>query len=201
METKVNDSAFLPIGILLSLQYKIIGHIGAGGFGKTYLIEDQLGNKKVMKEFFISSMCTRNSSTNSVTVSVDENRGTFKGQLLSKLKSKVLSEIDAIEEISSYAGGRVLRIRNSAKKIGLCKCWKLFVKKILPIEYDAIYPCDVNVFICEQKGKKGVYNVELKKMMIPVEHDEIHITSENKLEVYKNGVVTKYTTKGFRLIS
>ena len=77
----MSDSTFLPIGTLLSRQYKILQHIGAGGFGKTYLVEDQLGEKKVVKEFFISSMCTRDAATQSVTVSVDENRQSFQEQL------------------------------------------------------------------------------------------------------------------------
>lgn len=77
----MKDSTFLPIGTLLSRQYKILQHIGAGGFGKTYLVEDQLGEKKVVKEFFISSMCTRDVTTQSVTVSVAENRQSFQEQL------------------------------------------------------------------------------------------------------------------------
>ena len=77
----MSDSTFLPIGTLLSRQYTILQHIGAGGFGKTYLVEDQLGEKKVVKEFFISSMCTRDVATQSVTVSVDENRQSFQEQL------------------------------------------------------------------------------------------------------------------------
>ena len=77
----MKDSTFLPIGTLLARQYKILQHIGAGGFGKTYLVEDQLGEKKVVKEFFISSMCTRDVTTQSVTVSVAENRQSFQEQL------------------------------------------------------------------------------------------------------------------------
>ena len=77
----MSDSTFLPIGTLLSRQYKIVQHIGAGGFGKTYLVEGQLGTKKVVKEFFISSMCTRDAATKMVTVSVDENRNSFEQQL------------------------------------------------------------------------------------------------------------------------
>ena len=77
----MSDSTFLPIGTLLSRQYKILQHIGAGGFGKTYLVEDQLGEKKVVKEFFISSMCTRDVTTQFVTVSVAENKQSFQEQL------------------------------------------------------------------------------------------------------------------------
>ena len=77
----MDASSFLPIGTLLCCQYRILKHIGAGGFGKTYLVEDQLGNKKVVKDFFISSMWTRDVSSNSVLISVGENKIVFKGQL------------------------------------------------------------------------------------------------------------------------
>ena len=73
-------STFLPIGTwLASRQYRIIKHIGEGGFGKTYLVENRLGEKKVVKEFFISSMCTREAS-NEVTISIEENKTTFEQQ-------------------------------------------------------------------------------------------------------------------------
>lgn len=75
------NSSFLPIGTLLSCQYKILRQIGAGGYGQTYLVEDQLGMKKVVKELFISSMCTRDVATRSVVVSVSENKEIFQQQL------------------------------------------------------------------------------------------------------------------------
>ena len=77
----MSDSTFLPIGTwLASRQYRIVKHLGEGGFGKTYLVENRLGEKKVVKEFFISSMCTRD-TTNQVSISVDENKTTFEQQL------------------------------------------------------------------------------------------------------------------------
>ena len=76
----MSNSSFLPIGTwLASRQYRIIKHIGEGGFGKTYLVENRLGEKKVVKEFFISSMCTREAS-NEVAISIDENKTTFEQQ-------------------------------------------------------------------------------------------------------------------------
>ena len=76
----MSNSSFLPIGTwLASRQYRIIKHIGEGGFGKTYLVENRLGEKKVVKEFFISSMCTREAS-NEVTISIEENKTTFEQQ-------------------------------------------------------------------------------------------------------------------------
>ena len=53
----MSNSSFLPIDTwLASRQYRIIKHIGEGGFGKTYLVENRLGEKKVVKEF-LSPRC------------------------------------------------------------------------------------------------------------------------------------------------
>ncbi len=111
-------------------------------------------------------------------------------------KNSILKDVYAIEE----SDNKFLRVRDEKGKVGLCKNIKYYIKEIMPIEYDAIYPCDDKVYICEQRGKKGVYNVELKKMMVPIENDEIEITTDNKLLVHKNGIITKYTTKGFKVI-
>ena len=72
------DPSFLPIGSQLSLKYKVIGHVGAGGCGKTYLVSNVLGfgGNLVVKEFYVSKMCSRDVTTKKVTVSV-ENRESF----------------------------------------------------------------------------------------------------------------------------
>ena len=76
----MSNATFLPIGTwLASRQYCVVKHLGEGGFGKTYLVENRLGEKKVVKEFFISSMCMRDEK-NQVTISVDENKMTFEQQ-------------------------------------------------------------------------------------------------------------------------
>ena len=92
----MSNSTFLPIGTLLSRQYKIIRHIGAGGFGKTYLVEDRMAKNKhyVVKEFFVSRMCMRDAS-NSVTVSVESDRQAF-DSLLKRFEKEAIkvSELD-----------------------------------------------------------------------------------------------------------
>lgn len=82
-----DDSSFLPIGTQLSLKYTIIGHIGAGGFGKTYLVSNELGNGEqlVVKEFYIAQMCNRDTITKKVSVS-NENRESFENLRKSFLK-------------------------------------------------------------------------------------------------------------------
>ena len=71
-----NDPTFLPIGTELSMQYKIVRHIGRGGFGKTYLVVDNLDKEFVLKELYISNMCQRDTNSFNVTVS-QENQATY----------------------------------------------------------------------------------------------------------------------------
>ena len=90
------DPSFLPIGTQLSLKYKIIDHIGAGGFGKTYLVSTELGNdvNLVVKEFYIAKMCNRDSVTKKVSVS-NENRESFENMRESFLKeAKKVSKLN-----------------------------------------------------------------------------------------------------------
>ena len=104
---KVSDAGFLPEGTwLASRQYKIIKHIGAGGYGKTYLVETQFGSQKVVKELFIDSMCCRGAE-NAVVVSVEENKHIFKAQcekfkeeakLINKLSHPNVVKVSAIFE-------------------------------------------------------------------------------------------------------
>ena len=54
------QGAFLPIGTYLaSKQYRVTKHLGEGGFGKTYLVENSFGKQYVIKEFYIADCCTR----------------------------------------------------------------------------------------------------------------------------------------------
>ncbi len=52
--------AFLPKGTRLQSDgYRIVDHIGGGGFGLTYLAEDRMGRRVVLKECFPSNICHR----------------------------------------------------------------------------------------------------------------------------------------------
>lgn len=90
------DPSFLPIGTQLSLKYKIIDHIGAGGFGKTYLVSTELGKdvNLVVKEFYISKMCTRDTATQKVSVS-HENRESFEN-----LRKSFLNEAKKVSKLN-----------------------------------------------------------------------------------------------------
>ena len=147
----MKDSTFLPIGTLLSRQYKILQHIGAGGFGKTYLVEDQLGEKKVVKEFFISSMCTRDVTTQSVTVSVAENKQSFQEQL-AKFKeearriyslshpnivkvSALFDENDTAYYVMNYVEGESLAQKSRKGKLSELQIMRYLDQLLSALEY------------------------------------------------------------------
>ena len=84
---------FLTNGTLLqSGKYRIIRHIGSGGFGCTYEAEHtMLCHRVAIKEFFVKDFCNRDASTGRVTIATDN-----KKELIKKLHSKFIEEAKAI---------------------------------------------------------------------------------------------------------
>ena len=84
---------FLTNGTLLqSGKYRIIRHIGSGGFGCTYEAEHtMLCHRVAIKEFFVKDFCNRDASTGRVTIATDN-----KKELIKKLHSKFIDEAKAI---------------------------------------------------------------------------------------------------------
>lgn len=169
----MNDSTFLPIGTLLSRQYKILQHIGAGGFGKTYLVEDQLGEKKVVKEFFISSMCTRDVTTQSVTVSVAENRQSFQEQL-AKFKeearriyslshpnivkvSALFDENDTAYYVMNYVEGESLAQKSRKGKLSESQIMRYLDQLLSALDYIHL---------------RGITHLDIKPGNIMIDHND-----------------------------
>ena len=94
----------------------------------------------------------------------------------------------------------VRRTQNIAGKFGLHLCKKLRITQLLPMEYDNIYYCGGNAYVCVRGNKSGVYNTQAKKMVINIEYDSIEISQNGALIVSKNGVHSKLTTDGYRII-
>ena len=84
---------FLTNGTLLQGgKYRIIRHIGSGGFGCTYEAEHtMLCHRVAIKEFFVKDFCNRDASTGRVTIATDN-----KKELIKKLHSKFIDEAKAI---------------------------------------------------------------------------------------------------------
>ncbi len=82
--------------LLQSGKYRIIRHIGSGGFGCTYEAEHtMLCHRVAIKEFFVKDFCNRDASTGRVTIATDN-----KKELIKKLHSKFIDEAKAIFSMS-----------------------------------------------------------------------------------------------------
>lgn len=114
------------------------------------------------------------------------------------LSSPSLPSIYNIEQEEKTKSVR--RTQNRAGKFGLHLCKKRRIIQLLPMEYDNIYHCGGNAYICVRGNKSGVYNTQAKKMVINIEYDSIEISQNGALIVSKNGVHSKLTTDGYRII-
>lgn len=114
------------------------------------------------------------------------------------LSSPSLPNIYNIEQEEKTKSVR--RTQNRAGKFGLHLCKKRRIIQLLPMEYDNIYHCGGNAYICVRGNKSGVYNTQAKKMVINIEYDSIEIAQNGALIVSKNGVHSKLTTDGYRII-
>lgn len=114
------------------------------------------------------------------------------------LSSPSLPNIYNIEQEEKTKSVR--RTQNRAGKFGLHLCKKRRIIQLLPIEYDNIYYCGGNAYVCVRGNKSGVYNTQAKKMVINIEYDSIEISQNGALIVSKNGVHSKLTTDGYRII-
>lgn len=114
------------------------------------------------------------------------------------LSSPSLPSIYNIEQEEKTKSVR--RTQNRAGKFGLHLCKKRRIIQLLPMEYDNIYHCGGDAYICVRGNKSGVYNTQAKKMVINIEYDSIEITQNGALIVSKNGVHSKLTTDGYRII-
>lgn len=94
----------------------------------------------------------------------------------------------------------IRRTQNTAGKFGLHLRKKRRIIQLLPMDYDNIYYCGGNAYVCVKGNKMGVYNAFVKRMVINIEYDSIEIVKDGTLLVSKNGVYSKLTTEGYRII-
>ena len=90
-------------------------------------------------------------------------------------------------------------IQNKRGKMGICKL-TYKIKQILPCIYDDIFMLQDNSYICKRKGKVGIFNIEVKKMLVPVIYDEIHDIQEDCVELIKDNQVYYFNHKGYRFV-
>lgn len=90
----MTDSRYLSQGTILD-QYTISKHLASGGFGNTYLAHNRLGTQVVIKEFYLSGVCSRDINSRNVTISVEDNKTLFESQ-----KTKFIKEAKRIHALS-----------------------------------------------------------------------------------------------------
>lgn len=110
--------------------------------------------------------------------------------------SPVLSRIYNIENTDS----KYVVVQNRSGKMGLCRCGRHRLVPLLRFKYEEISPCENDSYICKKENKLGVYNAGLRKMVLPVVYDSIEQEGDDILVVTQNGVYSKFTTKGYRVI-
>ena len=85
-------------------------------------------------------------------------------------------------------------------KSGLCELGFSRIKTLLPFQYDLVVPAKENSFICYRNSKYGLYNGDTKKIVIPLEYDEIYSIDDTVIKVVKNGEIYSFSYKGYRII-
>ena len=82
---------------------------------------------------------------------------------------------------------------------GITKWEKKCSSLLLGLKYDNISPINDDTFICERGGLYGVYNATKKKMVIPVECENIKVEG-NRILAARSGVVSVCTDRGYRVV-
>ena len=103
--------------------------------------------------------------------------------------------IELEEKVKSYR-----RTMDKRGYYGLHKCCRFRLVQILPFQFNNIYHCGENAYICVKEEKKGVYNTAKKKMVVEVDYDSIEVLSDGTLKALRNGEISKFTTEGYRII-
>ena len=91
MAQELNVGSYLQNG-----KYRIIGMLGQGGFGITYLaVQSGLERKVAIKEFFMKEFCNRDGSTSHVTLGTEGSRET-----VARFREKFLKEARNIARLN-----------------------------------------------------------------------------------------------------
>lgn len=117
--------------------------------------------------------------------------------LFSIFSSPLLAQI---RDIENPEGRRYLRMRNEERKLGLCRLGWARIAKLLPFDYDRIFPCGAEAYVCVANGKRGLYHAGMRKMVLAVEYDQIDWIGDEQVVAIRGNHREKFTTKGFRVV-
>lgn len=84
-------------------------------------------------------------------------------------------------------------------KYGLLKRENKHLKILLSCKYEHILKVGNESFICKINGRYGIYNPQVKKMIVPIKYDSIEISRNNSLLVaHKGNTEDSFDLDGFR---
>lgn len=105
-DTETNRSDLIPDTLLQGGKYKILGTLGQGGFGITYLAMQTALNRKVaVKEFFMKEHCERNETGTHVTMGTSGSR-----DMVGRFKAKFIKEAQTIAVMDNHHIVRIFDI-------------------------------------------------------------------------------------------
>lgn len=148
------QARLLPVGTMLCHgKYRIVRHLGSGGFGNTYEAVDTAFDEKVaIKELFVKGTCGRASDSREVSISLEENERAFEqhrrkfrteAQRLRKLhNSHIVCVHDLFDDcgtsyyVMDYVDGENLSER--LKRTGKAISEKEVMEQMLPQLLDAL---------------------------------------------------------------
>ncbi len=114
--------------------------------------------------------------------------------------SPILPSIYNIEK-TDYKKNKFVVVQNRSGEMGICRCDKFRIVSLLRCDFTKIYSCNDNAYIVNNGTKFGVFNAALRKIVIPVIYDSIEIEGKDRLLARKNKIESRFTTKGYRIVS
>lgn len=123
-----------------------------------------------------------------------------------------------VEDGDEKQNVRVVKNREGRMGLFFVDC-ALFT--ILPIKYDRIIKIDEDSYICQRRGKYGLYNlkrqesedggylnrrnflfhiieaVEERSMTVPIVYDDIHSITDGAVEFINDGVISRFSHEGY----
>ena len=117
--------------------------------------------------------------------------------LIPIIKSERISTLNLIDIQDTPLPLKMTRSKKGL--LGLSLWGKKRTKMLLGMKYDNISRINEDTFICTRNGLSGVYNATKRKMVVPVKCENIEVKN-NRIHATRDGVVTVYTDKGYRVV-
>lgn len=179
-----HQARLLPVGTMLSHgKYRIVRHLGSGGFGNTYEAVDMAFNEPVaIKELFIKGTCGRAADSREVSISLEENERAFEqhrrkfrkeAQRLRKLDNPHIVHVhDLFDDcgtsyyVMDYVDGENLseRLKRTGKAVGEKEVMEQMLPQLLDalatVHAQGIWHLDIKPGNILTNGKGGVVLID-----------------------------------------